>query len=290
MIRYITPDTRPQIFDMWRVCFGDSQPYFDIYFRERYSDENTLAYFIGNKAVASLQLLHYKFTYCGAEIPIAYISGACTLPEARKKGYMEALLKQAFIEIAKRDVPLSLLVPEEDWLLGFYSKYGYAQTFDAGQNLVALDELMNRHSNNLLEAYNEFDALFREEEMTVQKTFNDFRVVVEEAAGYNFPTKKSLTGMARVIDARLMLELFAKQYEDKSFSIEITDDFLPNNNLFLSISNGVVSFDSVKQSAHLRLTISELAQALLGYHTSEKEKLFKGVFPEHQPQIHFMME
>ena len=290
MIRYITQNTRSQITNMWRVCFGDSQPYFDIYFRERYSDENTLAYFVGDKAVASLQLLHYKFTFCGTEIPIAYISGACTLPEERKKGYMEALLKQAFVEIAKRDVPLSLLVPEESWLLAFYNKYGYAQTFDAGQDLVALDELMNRHSNDLLAAYKEFDALFRDKEMTVQKTFDDFRVVVEENAGYNFPPKKSLGGMTRVIDARIMLELFAKQYQEKTFSIDITDAFLPNNNLFVSINNGIVSSDNVKQSTHLRLTISELAQALLGYHTSEKEKLFKGVFPEHQPQIHFMME
>lgn len=85
MIKYITPETRNQILEMWRVCFGDSQPYFDIYFRERYSDENTLAYFIDDKAVASLQLLSYSFTYCDTEIPIAYISGACTLPEDAKR-------------------------------------------------------------------------------------------------------------------------------------------------------------------------------------------------------------
>lgn len=290
MIRYITPQTRHQILEMWRVCFGDSQPYFDIYFRERYKDENTLAYFVGDKAVASLQLLHYNFTYCGTEIPIAYISGACTLPEARKKGYMEVLLKRAFHEIAKRNIPLSLLVPEEKWLLGFYYKYGYAQTFDAGANIVLLDELIKRHSNNLPSAYKEFDSMFREQEMTVQKTYDDFRIVVEEAAGYNFPPKKSLTGMARIIDARQMLYLFAKQYPDKSFSIEVTDAILPENNLILSVNNGSVTAAKVKHTTHLQLTIHDLAQALLGYHTSAKEKLFKDVFPEHQPQIHFMME
>ena len=290
MIRYITPGTKHQILDMWRVCFGDSQPYFDIYFRERYKNENTLAFFVGDKAVASLQLLHYSFTYCGTEIAIAYISGACTLPEERKKGYMEALLKKTFHEIAKREVPLSLLVPEEDWLLGFYDRYGYAQTFDAGADIVALDELMSLHSNNLPEAYKEFDSLFRNKEMTVQKTYDDFRVVVEEAAGYDFPPKKSLAGMARVIDARLMLELFAKQYPEKSFSVEVTDAILSQNNLLLSVNNGVVSDVDVKHATHLQLSISDLAQALLGYHTSEKVALFKGVFPEHQPQIHYMME
>lgn len=291
MIDYITPTTRHQIFEMWRVCFGDSQPYYDIYFRERYNDENTLAFFVDDKVVASLQLLPYKFTYYNIEIPVSYISGACTLPEERKKGYMGTLLKRSFREIKKRNVPLSLLVPEEKWLLDFYNKYGYAQTFDSGADLISLKDLMERHSNNLHSAYKEFDSLYRNKPMTVQKTFDDFRVIVEETAGYNYPVKKSLDGMTRVIDARFMLGLFAKKYPEKSFSIEVTDDILSENNLFLLINSGNISPTDLKHSTHhLQLDIDDLAQALLGYKTSEKKELFKDVFPEHQPQIHFMME
>lgn len=290
MIQYITPETQHQIPKMWKVCFGDSQPYFDIYFREKYKNENTLAYFEDDKAVASLQLLDYNFTYCGTEIPIAYISGACTLPEARKKGYMATLLKRTFHELVKREIPLSILVPEEEWLLQFYNKYGYAQTFDKGQNVLSLKELMNRHSDSLLSAYKEFDSLFRDKEMVVQKTFNDFRVFVEESAGYDFPIKRSLNGMARVIDSRRLLELFAMRYPDKSFSIEVTDEILNQNNVFLIIQDGTVSETKSKLPVHLNLTIYDLAQALLGYHTKEKRELLKDVFPEHQTQMHFMME
>jgi predicted acetyltransferase len=290
MIEYITPQTRPQILEMWRVCFGDSQPYFDIYFREKYSDENTLAYFEGDKVVASLQLLYYNFTFCGVEIPIAYISGACTLPQARKKGYMEALLKRTFHELAKKNIPLSLLVPEENWLLAFYDKYGYAQTFGAGIVLPSLEELMKRHSDNLSAAYKEFDSWFRNQEMTVQKTFDDFRIVVEEAAGYDYQAKKSLDGMARVINVRLLLELFAKKNPEKSFSVEITDAILTQNNLFLAVRNGKVLDTDAKLPIHLSLSIYDLAQALLGYQTSKKQTLFKNIFPEHHPQMHFMME
>ena len=290
MIQYATSETSDHILEMWRVCFGDSQPYFDIYFREKYSNKNTLAYFEDNKAVASLQLLSYNFTYCDTEIPIAYISGACTLPEARKKGYMAALLIRAFHELVKRNTPISILVPEEEWLLTFYSKYGYAQTFDSGADLLLLDELMKRHSDNLPAAYREFDSMFRDKEMTVQKTFDDFRVIVEEAAGYNFPPKKSLTGMARIVDAPLMLKLFANKYPEKVFSLEVTDEILTQNNLFLSIQEGKVLETKSKLPIHLNLTIFDLAQALLGYHTSEKQELFKDVFPEHQAQMHFMME
>ncbi|MDD2476756.1 MAG: GNAT family N-acetyltransferase [Dysgonamonadaceae bacterium] len=290
MISYITPETKDQIMKMWKVCFGDSQPYFDIYFREKYRNENTLAYFEGEKVVASLQLLHYNFTYCDTEIPIAYISGACTLPEARKKGYMAELLMRTFHELVRKDIPVSLLVPEEDWLLGFYNKYGYAQTFDKGQDLLSLRNLLEKHPDNLRAAYAEFNTLFRDQEMTVQKTFDDFRVVIEEAAGYDYPPKKSLTGMARVIDARMLLELFAMKHPDKSFSLEVTDPILSQNNLFIAINEGKVSDTKSEFTIHLHLTIYDLAQALLGYHTSQNQTLFKDVFPEHQPQMHFMME
>ncbi len=132
--------------------------------------------------------------------------------------------------------------------------------------------------------------MFRDKEMTVQKTFDDFRVIVEEAAGYNFPPKKSLTGMARIVDAPLMLKLFANKYPEKVFSLEVTDEILTQNNLFLSIQEGKVLETKSKLPIHLNLTIFDLAQALLGYHTSEKQELFKDIFPEHQAQMHFMME
>ncbi|MDD3355880.1 MAG: sterol carrier protein domain-containing protein, partial [Dysgonamonadaceae bacterium] len=90
--------------------------------------------------------------------------------------------------------------------------------------------------------------------------------------------------------ARTMLELFAKRYPEKSFSIEVTDSILSQNNLFLMVQNGVISETKAKLPLHLTLTIYDLAQALLGYRTSKKEKLFKGVFPEHRAQMHFMLE
>lgn len=290
MIRYATPKTQNQILEMWKICFGNSMPYTDIYFREKYKNENTLVYFEGDKAVASLQLLHFKFTFCDTEIPVAYISGACTLPEARQKGYMAKLIERTLQEIGKRNIPLTLLVPQEEWLLSFYGKFGYAQTFEAGHDLVSLEELITQYPDNLHEAYVKFDSCFRTEEMTVQKTFDDFRVIVEEAAAYDYLPKKSLMGMARVIDAKSMLGLFASKYADRSFSLELQDPILPQNNQFFTINGGNVTVDGAILPLHLSLSIYDLAQALLGYHTTEKQNLFKGIFPEHLPQIHFMLE
>lgn len=122
---------------MWKTVFGDPDAYMDIYFRDKYRNENTLVYIEDGKPVASLQMLPYMFTFCEKEIPIAYISGACTLPAYRGKGYMSALLKQSFQEMRKRNIPLTLLVPQDAGLMEFYAPFGFAQAFDAGTEAVA---------------------------------------------------------------------------------------------------------------------------------------------------------
>ena len=69
MIKFADDSTRQQVCDMWKSVFGDSEDYMEIYFRTKYKNENTLLYFEGDKAVASLQMLPFQFTFCGTEIP-----------------------------------------------------------------------------------------------------------------------------------------------------------------------------------------------------------------------------
>jgi predicted acetyltransferase len=279
MIRFADETTRQQVREMWKTVFGDPDDYMRIYFRRKYRDENTLLYIEGEKVVASLQMLPYRFTFCGTEIPVIYLSGVSTLPEYRKRGYVRQLLVRSFEEAARRGVPLMLLVPQEEWLLGFYERYGFAQTFDAGgSELLSLKELIVKHPGDLYAAFREFDALFRQKEMTVQKSFDDFRAIVEEAALYDFPPVRNLTGMARIIDAGKLLSLHGQ----RAFSIRVRDELIGNNNaLFPALATA---------GTPLEADVRELAQLLLGYHTSKKPEPFNTLFPEKQPQMHFMLE
>lgn len=291
MIQYATDDTKSQVWDMWKTVFGDSDSYMEIYFREKYRNENTLLYMEGEKAVASLQMLPFDFSFCGAEIPILYLSGVSTLPEARKKGYMQQLLLASFEHASKKNIPLMLLVPQEEWLLKFYDKYGFAQTFDWGTvDLPSLKGLIDRYPGDLHAAYREFNTWFRQKDMTVQKSFDDFHAIVEEAALFDFPPKKNLIGMARVVDAEKLLSLFAQRYTQKTFSIIVNDELVSQNNSSFSISEGKVTQTNTLFQPTFNLNIRELAQALLGYHTSQKDDSFRTIFPEKTPQMNFMME
>lgn len=301
MIRFADEITRPQVRRMWKTVFGDPDDYMETYFRHKYHDENTLVYVEEGKVVASLQMLSYGFTFCGTEIPIIYLSGVSTLPQYRRKGYVRQLLVRSFEEAAHRDVPLMLLVPQEEWLLKFYDRYGFAQTFDTGEEeLPSLKALIEKHPGDLLAASKEFDDFFRQNDMTIQKSFDDFHAMIEEAALFNFPEKRSLIGMARVIDAERLLSLFAARYGGKSFSITVHDELVESNNALFTVADGKVDKrfprnesdvpDGQVAQPALTTNIRELAELLLGYHTSEKKYPLNTLFPEKQPQMHFMLE
>lgn len=291
MIKYADNTVEHHIRQMWKTVFGDSEEYIDIYFREKYRHENTLVYFEDEKPVASLQMLPYIFTFCGKEILVSYISGACTLPLYRKKGYMTSLLKYSFEEMRKRNISLTLLVPQESGLVEFYAHVGFVQAFDEGtEDLPSLKALLERYPCNLKGAYHEFDSWFRQKDMTIQKSFNDFRVIVEEAALEGFPPKRNLMGMARIIDAERLLADFAQKYGDKNFSLSVIDPILPTNNDTFILRAGNCERQGDKLKPHLQVDIGKLTHLLLGYHTSQKDEPFRSLFPEKKPQINFMLE
>ncbi len=289
MIHYADDTTRQQVYDMWKTVFGDSDEYMEIYFREKYRNENTLIYFESGKAVSSLQMLPFDFSFHGSEIPVAYFSGLCTLPEARQKGFMGSLIKKSFGEMDEKGIPLAILVPQDETIMKFYRQFGFTQTFNAGIPLPNLQKIMVE-SENLPNAYEIFDSFFRQRDMTVQKTPDDFRAIVEEAALFDFPVKKGLMGMSRITDVEKLLIIFAKKYPQIKVSVKVSDPIIGKNNAVFVIKNGSVSKSSKKETTHFYVEIDALTQLLLGYKTSEFSNDYRLVFPEKQPLIGFMME
>lgn len=291
MIRFADKTTRDQVREMWETVFGDSEEYMDLFFRHKYKDDNTLLYMEDGKVAASLQMLPYRFSFCGSEIPVLYLAGVSTLPAYRRRGYTRQLLQRSIEEAARRDVPLMLLIPQEEWLLGFYEKYGFAQTFDEGpETLPSLKELSAKYPGDLRAAFAKFSALYGREDMTVQKSFDDFRAIMENAALSGFPPAGNLMGMARVIDAGKLLSLFAGHYNQKTFSITVHDRLIKENNARFFITEGKVETAEGETPTTVGADIKELAQVLLGYHTSGKGKAIETLFPEKKPQMHYMLE
>ena len=107
---------REKVRKLWKLCFSDSKEFVDMYFHLRYNSEVNVAIESGDEVIAALQMLPYPMTFCGSEVPTAYVSGACTHPDYRSRGVMRELLSQAFGRMYRNDVAFSTLIPAEPWL------------------------------------------------------------------------------------------------------------------------------------------------------------------------------
>lgn len=298
MIQFADDSTKQAVRDMWKRCFGDSDDYMDIYFQYKYRNENTLIYISDGKPVASLQMLIYSFTFHGKEIPVVYHSGLCTLPEYRGRGYMKDLIVRSYQVALERGIPLIVLVPQDEGVMSYYHKFGFAQTFESGvEVLPSLLKIIEKSNGDMLRAYELFDNLYRDSDMTVQKTFEDFIAIAEEAKLFDYPNKKNLTGMARVVDVSQLFSLFVEApniLNDKTFIFKIEDEHIERNNGVYKVSEGKVekikSIDASLKKNVIELNIREITQLLLGYHTSEENDQLRSIFPKKSPSMHFMLE
>ena len=273
MIRFADSKDKPAIRQMWKLCFDDSEEFMDLYFREKYKSENTLVYSCDEKIVSSLQMLPYTITFYGKKIPFYYLSGLCTLPEYRSKGFMKRLIEAAHHEMKKRKIPLAVLIPAEKELFHFYEQFGYEQVFEADEKLIPLKKILTEHPI-IEDAYTVFDLNFQQKDFCVQKTMDDFKTIVDEYKIDGCPPKTNLSGMARIIDAEYLFNLYKES--------------VSASGLKLSLLN-LGELSSIK-SNELKADVRILCRLLFGFKTKELDENFQLLFPERQPIMNLMLE
>lgn len=182
--------TREEVKALWKRCFHDSDAFVDLYFEQRYKDEINVDVRHDGKIVAALQMIPYPMTFCGTIIPTSYVSGACTHPDYRKKGWMRCLLKKAHRRMYQEGKLLSALIPAHDWLFDYYAKEGYAPTFGYVKQCMSLrelhpdlkcvvtDETENREL--LSERYCYFSSMMKKRPCCIQHPREDFLLIMED--------------------------------------------------------------------------------------------------------------
>lgn len=288
MIQFANKETRPFVRSMWKTVFEDKDEYIELIFSTKYSDENTLIYFEKNEIVASLQMYPYKMRFFGETIDIYYLAGLCTLPEYRNKGYMGKLIIRAFEVMLERKIPLSILVPAEDWLFGYYEKYGYVETFKKGKNPIDLDSLIFRYPDKMDTIFTTFEASYQHTDFTVLKTKDELQTILEEYIQDNRPSKYNLRAMSRIIDTKVLLNLYAKRNPDRSFIIRVNDEVLNNNATYkiekgssYLVETGTIDFD---------IDVKLLTKLLFGFQIEDIDSPIRSYFEKQNPVINLMLE
>lgn len=289
MIKFGTDKTKPLVRKMWQTVFGDSDEFADIYFSQKYKNENTLIYFEGDQPAASLQMWEYNFSFYKEQIPVYYLAGLATYPDFRRKGYMSELIAEAHRVMKERGILFSFLIPAEEWLYNFYKQFGYAQVFDQGAETIPLKRILNRH-HSLEKSFEMFDRLYNKPNFSILKNFDQFKTIVEEQKLTNFEEKRNLDGVARVINMPKLLKIFARNNPSKHFTVKITGDTdIKSNNTFYTIEDGVVSTFAYA-IADFDLDIMEMCELLMGRHNEEFSTKIISKFPKHHPIINLMLE
>ncbi|MDR1500737.1 MAG: GNAT family N-acetyltransferase [Tannerellaceae bacterium] len=179
-------ERKEHIIRLWKETFFDTEDFVRFYFDNIYRDGNTLTVEREDRVLSALQILPYRMTFLGAEIPVAYIAGASTLPSEQGKGHMTGLLAQADLEIRRRRIPLSILIPAGDRLFDYYRARGYFDFFSyslhtCNRSAHTLSGIsVERRSMADKEAYTYFDSRSRLRPISVLHTYDDFRFILRD--------------------------------------------------------------------------------------------------------------
>lgn len=85
------------------------------------------------RAASALLMQPYDFRYRGHILPSAYISCVATLPDARSAGLSSALMRRAIADAYAKGTAILSLIPAEDHLYAFYSRFGFESTYFADE-------------------------------------------------------------------------------------------------------------------------------------------------------------
>lgn len=137
---------KTQVRKLWECSFDDNPEFTELYFSKRYTEERNIALMKENQVMAAMQLLPYPMTFYGSILQAWYISGAATFPEHRNQGLMKELILKAFHRMQQNNIPISILIPAEDWLFNYYEKSGFATVFYAGTRTIEKSDCIHTPS------------------------------------------------------------------------------------------------------------------------------------------------
>lgn len=138
---------------IWKLCFSDSPEFVDFYFQRRYRETQNQARYDEEGIVCALQRIPYEMTFAGIPLPIAYVSGACTHPEKRRRGWMRTLLQDTHRQMFRDDRLLSTLIPATTELWKYYENCGYVPLFFQQKQLLLNENFVVDDSDDRIPAY-----------------------------------------------------------------------------------------------------------------------------------------
>ncbi len=221
ILGYAQSKHRSSLMEMWKLCFHDTEEFIDFYFNKIYKKEETVILLENDMIVSSLQIIPYEVKIGEKAVNAGYISGAMTYPEYQKKGYMSRLLSFAFDEMKKKGYAFTFLIPQEEKLIDYYTKFGYEEAFPTYFKNIKFTErripvntfsiIENLSGTNWIKCYNRYAKFLSEKENVVLKSRQQFKNMLQDLfidGGLVFFNEKGIAFVSPLKDRILVKEIF----------------------------------------------------------------------------------
>ncbi len=111
--------------ELWQEVFGDEDEFVDHFLHRYFSQDGMLSMVDSdNRLLSMLHIIPMESEFGR----VAYIYGVATHPECRAKGYATKLMSAAMDVIRSRGYVAAVLIPSEEWLRGYYSRFGFVDS------------------------------------------------------------------------------------------------------------------------------------------------------------------
>lgn len=118
----IKKDDYQAVIDIWRECFGDSEDFLKVYFKDVIECTSGFKLAENKNIVSDLFMLPFHAKLADVNLKTFFLAGCATIPEARKKDYMKTLIKYTLQYFYDSGVSVTYLHPFKH---SFYRKFGY---------------------------------------------------------------------------------------------------------------------------------------------------------------------
>jgi predicted N-acetyltransferase YhbS len=136
---------------LWDECFPGDEAFREYYMAEIFEPANTLVHEDGGRVVSMAHMLPMEMDYHTRIVPVCYVYAMGTDPAYRGKGLAAELMEQVFRELRQRDIPLAVIVPQEDSLFDYYGRFGFAGVFSIGRERIARRDFPDLPGNGAFE-------------------------------------------------------------------------------------------------------------------------------------------
>lgn len=250
---FLTPEQcKAETKQLWRDTFKDPEAFIDLYFNKIYRNELNITCQIDHHVAGALQTLPMPL----GELEGAYVSGVSVREELRRQHIGRNLMAQAHFAMYHRGTAIAFLIPAEDWLQDWYGAMGYVQSIDC----VPLPAEIKTMS------FADYDVWQKAQGYMVQHDSEWFSTAMEDIAlaGDQWqPTQEVVPGMARVINAELALEDYARRNPEAEEVLLVRDSDIPMNNAYYYIKKGEVRRSQEPSAEAHRISMRELTRLVM---------------------------